>query len=155
MRTFYDEKSVIDFGDELSSYLFENSVITLSGDLGAGKTTFTKGIGKGLDIKKIINSPTFTIVKIYQGRLPLYHFDAYRLENHDEELGFEEMFEGGGVSVIEWAEFIGDILPVERLEINISIQDDNSRVFTFRPIGKQYEDIVKEIDSDENHIRHI
>ena len=148
-------EETIELGNRLGRVLKPNMLITLSGDLGAGKTTFTKGIGQGLEIKKIINSPTFTILKQYSGRLKLSHFDAYRLENHDEELGFEEMFEGGGVSVIEWAEFIGDILPVERLEINISIQDDNSRVFTFRPIGKQYEDIVKEIDSDENHIRHI
>lgn len=148
MKIFYDEKSMMDFGEKLASYLFENAVVTLTGDLGVGKTTFTKGIGKGLKIKKIINSPTFTIVKVYQGTLPLYHFDAYRLEDCDQELGFEEMFEDGGVSVIEWPQYMKDILPLERLEIEITKNDDESRVFHFHGIGKKYEDIIKEIEND-------
>lgn len=148
MKIFYDEQTMIDFGEKLVSYLFENAVVTLTGDLGAGKTTFTKGIGKGLKIKKIINSPTFTIVKVYQGTLPLYHFDAYRLEDSDLELGFEEMFEAGGISVIEWPQFIKEILPEERLEIEILKNDDQSRTFKFHGIGKKYEDIVKEIEND-------
>ena len=101
MLTFVNQQDMIDFGEKLASYLFPGAILTLEGDLGAGKTTFTKGIGKGLGIQKIINSPTFTIVKIYQGNLPLYHFDAYRLEGQNEELGFEEMFEDEGVCVVE------------------------------------------------------
>jgi len=148
MKTFYDEESMIAFGEKLASYLFENAIITLTGDLGAGKTTFTKGIGKGLKINKIINSPTFTIVKVYQGTLPLYHFDAYRLEDSDCELGFEEMFEAGGVSVIEWPQFIEEILPLERLEIEIIKNDDQSRTFQLKAIGQKYENIIKEIEND-------
>lgn len=148
MKTFYDEKSMIDFGEKLVSYLFPNALITLTGDLGAGKTTFTKGIGRGLKIKKVINSPTFTIVKVYHGTLPLYHFDAYRLEDNDNELGFEEMFESGGISVVEWPQFIEDILPQERLDIEILKNEDNSRSFVFHPKGKKFEDIVKEIEND-------
>lgn len=147
MLTFKSEKEMIDFGERLSGYLFPGAILTLEGDLGAGKTTFTKGIGKGLGVKKVINSPTFTIVKVYQGHLPFYHFDAYRLEGQNEELGFEEMFEDEGVCVIEWPRFIQDILPLERLDIEIIKNEDNSRTFQFHPQGKKYEDIVKEIES--------
>lgn len=148
MKTFFDEKSMIDFGEKLVSYLKPNTVITLTGDLGAGKTTFTKGIGRGLGVKKVINSPTFTIVKVYRGHLPLYHFDAYRLEDNDNELGFEEMFESGGISVIEWPQYIEDILPKDRLDIEILKNEDNSRSFVFYPKGKEFEEIVKEIEND-------
>ena len=113
-------------------------LITLSGDLGAGKTTFTKGIGLGLEIKKIINSPTFTILKQYQGRLNLSHFDAYRLEGQDDDLGFDD------VCVVEWANYIEDILPTERLEIEIKKIDENARDFIFRAVGSRYEQLLEE-----------
>ncbi|MEG0592588.1 MAG: tRNA (adenosine(37)-N6)-threonylcarbamoyltransferase complex ATPase subunit type 1 TsaE [Coprobacillus sp.] len=145
MLTFKTEQEMIDFGEKLATLLFPNAIMTLQGDLGAGKTTFTKGIGKGLGVKKIINSPTFTIVKVYQGRMPLYHFDAYRLEGQDEELGFEEMFEDNGVSVIEWPQYIENILPKERLEIEIKKNEDESRNFYFHAIGNQYETLLKEL----------
>ena len=146
MITFSNEKEMIDFGEKLAHMMFPGFVLTLQGDLGAGKTTFTKGIWKGLGVKRIINSPTFTIVKIYQGQLPLYHFDAYRLEGQNEELGFEEMFEGEGVCVIEWPQFIGNILPQERLEIHIYKNEDESRRFEFVAIGSQYEKVLKELE---------
>ena len=111
MITFDNEKDMINFGERLSRLMFGGFILTLDGDLGAGKTTFTKGIGRGLGIKKVINSPTFTIVKVYHGDKTLYHFDAYRLEGENDELGFEEMFEDDGVCVVEWPEFIEDILP--------------------------------------------
>lgn len=145
MVTFVSEKEMIDFGESLAKLLFPGTIITLEGELGAGKTTFTKGIGKGLGVQRIINSPTFTIVKVYQGNLPLYHFDAYRLEGQDEELGFEEMFEGDGVCVIEWPRYIEDILPKERLAITITKNDDETRTFAFLAVGKKYEDILKEL----------
>lgn len=146
MITFQTEKEMIDFGERLSKLMFPNFILTLEGDLGAGKTTFTKGIGKGLGVKKVINSPTFTIVKIYHGILPLYHFDAYRLEGQDEELGFEEMFEDDAVCVVEWPQFIQNILPNERLNIYIQKNDDETRTFSFQAKGKKYEDIVKELE---------
>ena len=93
MLTFHNEADMIAFGEKLGKALESHSVITLTGELGAGKTTLTKGIGRGLGIKKIINSPTFTIVKIYEGDKTLYHFDAYRLEDSDDDLGFEEMID--------------------------------------------------------------
>ena len=146
MITLYTEDELITFGEKLGQLLPPGSVLTLNGDLGVGKTTLTKGIGRGLGVTKIINSPTFTIVKIYQGRCPLYHFDAYRLEGEDDELGFEEMFEDQGVSVIEWPEFIQDILPTQRINIDIIKNEDESRTLTFSCQGEVYQTILKELD---------
>ena len=87
-------------------------MITLDGDLGAGKTTFTKGIAEGLGVKRTVNSPTFTIIKEYEGEsFPFYHMDVYRLENSDEDIGFDEYFNSDGVTVVEWATFIEEFLP--------------------------------------------
>lgn len=135
----------ISLGKRIGELLKPHMLITLNGDLGAGKTTFTKGIGKGLNIKRIINSPTFTILKQYQGTLRLSHFDAYRLEGESDDLGFEEIIDSDDVCVVEWSEFIEDILPRERLEIVIRRIDDNKREFVLNPIGKQYELLVEEI----------
>src|SRR5690606_26934111 len=103
----------------LASLLQPHDFLTLEGDLGAGKTTFTKGLAKGLGIERTVNSPTFTILKQYEGRLNLNHFDVYRLENSDEDIGFDELFAEEAVSVIEWAQFIEDYLPEDRLDIVI------------------------------------
>ena len=146
MITFNNEKDMIDFGEKLSHLMFGGFILTLDGDLGAGKTTFTKGIGKGLGIKKVINSPTFTIVKVYHGDKTLYHFDAYRLEGENDELGFEEMFEDDGVCVVEWPEFIEDILPEERLKIRIIKNEDNTRSFDMSAVGEKYENVLKELN---------
>ena len=102
--------------------LKSGDVIAVSGDLGAGKTAFTAGIARGLGVKDCISSPTFTIVNCYQGMLPLYHFDVYRISDCDEmyDIGFEEYISGGGVTVIEWAEIIEDILPDDRYEVSIT-----------------------------------
>lgn len=106
-------------------------VITLDGDLGAGKTTWTKAFGKALGVKNTINSPTFTIMKSYRqadGR-PLYHIDAYRLEGADQDLGFDECFDEG-ITVVEWSSFIEDQLPEARLNISIEEGVDEERTFT-------------------------
>lgn len=139
------EEETIELGNRLGRLLKSGSILTLSGDLGAGKTTFTKGIGKGLGITKIINSPTFTILKQYQGDICLSHFDAYRLEGQDDDLGFEEIFNSEDVCVIEWATYIEDILPRERLEIMIYKIDQESRRFVFHAIGKQYQLLIEEL----------
>lgn len=134
-------------GIALGKYLFPHALITLTGDLGAGKTTLTKSIAKGLGITQIVNSPTFTILKIYEsGRIPLYHFDAYRLEDASEDLGFEEYIDGEGICVIEWPMYIEDILPEERLEIEISYIDEVTRTFTLKPIGSRYEALCQEVE---------
>ncbi|KZE65645.1 tRNA threonylcarbamoyladenosine biosynthesis protein TsaE [Fictibacillus phosphorivorans] len=149
MRTYhYKTKSAEEtmfFAEKLGSILQKGDVLTLAGDLGAGKTTFTKGLAKGLGITRTVNSPTFTIIKEYKGRLPLYHMDVYRLEDSDEDLGFEEYFSGDGVCVVEWAVFIEEYLPQDRLELVISNKGDDEREIQVTPIGIRYEERVKEI----------
>ena len=136
-------EETIALGNRLGLLLQPNMLLTLSGDLGAGKTTFTKGIGQGLGITKVINSPTFTILKQYQGRLKLSHFDAYRLEGQDDDLGFEEIFDSDDVCVVEWANFIEDILPVDRLTIEIKKIDENIREFVFKTNSEKYAQVVE------------
>ncbi|MBH0159064.1 tRNA (adenosine(37)-N6)-threonylcarbamoyltransferase complex ATPase subunit type 1 TsaE [Fictibacillus sp. 5RED26] len=149
MSTYqYETKSAeetMSFAEKLGSILQKGDVLTLAGDLGAGKTTFTKGLAKGLGVTRTVNSPTFTIIKEYSGRLPLYHMDVYRLEDSDEDLGFDEYFSGEGVCVVEWAVFIEDYLPEERLELVISHKGDDEREIKLKPIGSRYEERVKEI----------
>lgn len=108
------EKEAAEFGKRLGKTLESGDVLALVGELGTGKTTLTKAIAAGLDISETVTSPTFTIVKEYNsGRLPLFHFDVYRLENGGEliEIGGEEYFDAGGICVIEWADKIAEILP--------------------------------------------
>lgn len=141
MHTIEDTNS---FGRKLAELLQPGDMITMEGDLGAGKTTLTKAIGAGLGVKRTINSPTFTIIKEYEGRLPLYHMDVYRLESSDEDIGFEEYFSGEGVSIVEWAQFIEDYLPKERLELTLK-HDGEARTVLLQPIGERYEKLCKEL----------
>ncbi|WP_026827249.1 tRNA (adenosine(37)-N6)-threonylcarbamoyltransferase complex ATPase subunit type 1 TsaE [Exiguobacterium artemiae] len=127
---------------ELGQRAFKGMVVTLDGDLGAGKTTFTQGFAKGLGVTRNVNSPTFTIMKVYTGRLPLYHMDVYRLEGGDD-IGLEEYLNGDGVAVVEWSELIADVLPPERLAITIERTGDESRRFRLEPIGEQYIQLCK------------
>lgn len=132
------------FAKRLSSFLQPGDVITLEGDLGAGKTTFTKGLAAGLGIGRTVNSPTFTIIKEYHGKMPLYHMDVYRLEDADEDLGFDEYFSGNGVTVIEWAHIIEEQLPSERLSIYLYHEGNDSRKIVLKPLGARYEQLCKE-----------
>lgn len=127
---------------KLGKVLQAGDIITLEGDLGAGKTTFTKGLAEGLEIKRIVTSPTFTIMKQYEGRLPLYHIDAYRLEHSEEDIGFDEYFYGQGVSVVEWATFIEEYLPDDRLAIMLQFVDETTRKLTFKPTSEHYEQLL-------------
>ncbi|PZG32828.1 tRNA (adenosine(37)-N6)-threonylcarbamoyltransferase complex ATPase subunit type 1 TsaE [Listeria ivanovii] len=131
----------------LGEKLQAGDVLLLEGDLGAGKTTFTKGIGEGLLIPQIIKSPTFTIIREYKkGRLPLYHMDVYRLEDASaDDLGLEEYFYGSGVSVVEWAQFVQEDLPSEYLEIRLFHIDENTRRMVAKPVGKRYERLAMEV----------
>lgn len=129
----------------LGNLLKKNDVILLEGDLGAGKTTFTKGLAAGLDIQKNVNSPTFTIIKEYNGRLPLYHMDVYRVKDAFEDLGIDEYFYNGGVTVIEWAHIIEEQLPPEHLSIYIYREGDDKRMVKFEPAGARYEALCKEL----------
>lgn len=120
-------------------------IICLDGELGSGKTIFTKGIANALGINETITSPTFTIIKEYEGELPLYHMDVYRLDGKTDGIGIEEYFNKGGVVVIEWSETIKDILPKERLDIKFKIIDENKRLLILKPYGKQYEDLCEAV----------
>ena len=131
-------------GEKIGKLVHENMIITLSGDLGAGKTTFTQGIAKGLGVKRTLSSPTFTILKVYKGRIPLYHIDAYRLEGTYQDLGFDELMEDEGLTVIEWPDFIKSLIQDEYLEIRIHIAGEK-REFTFIPHGKKYEELLEEL----------
>ena len=146
--TLTNRDATIALGKKIGQQLVAGDVLVLDGDLGAGKTTFTKGLAAGLEIPDIIKSPTFTIIHEYQdGRLPLYHMDAYRLENGGaEDLGLEEYVDGDGVSVVEWAEFVEDELPADFLAIHFKrTDDDNTRVLEFEPHGQHFDQIVKSV----------
>jgi len=148
MKKIINSKNAADtiaIGIKIGNLLENNSCITLSGDLGAGKTCFTKGIAKALNIERRVTSPTFTIMKIYHGDKDLYHFDAYRLEGLHQDLGFEEYFDGDGIAVIEWYEYMADFNLDEFLEIQIKINEDDSRDLIIIPHGKKYEKIVEEL----------
>ncbi|WP_100406129.1 tRNA (adenosine(37)-N6)-threonylcarbamoyltransferase complex ATPase subunit type 1 TsaE [Bacillus solitudinis] len=146
--TFTTESSeeTMAFAKKLGELLIAGDVVTLEGDLGAGKTSFAKGLAKGLGIKRNVNSPTFTIIKEYQGRLPLYHMDVYRMENGQEELGLEEYFYGDGVSVIEWASVIKDQLPEARLDIELHHLGENKREVLVSPKGTRYQQLCEELE---------
>ncbi|TCT18953.1 tRNA threonylcarbamoyladenosine biosynthesis protein TsaE [Melghiribacillus thermohalophilus] len=129
----------------LARQLKPGDVITLEGDLGAGKTTFTKGLANGLNISRTVNSPTFTIVKEYDGDIPLYHMDVYRLEESEEDIGFDEYFHGDGVSVVEWPSFIHEFLPAERLDIQILYVSENERKIILKPANEHFDHVCKEL----------
>ncbi len=130
------EKETYDLGLRLGQAAQAGAVYSLVGDLGVGKTVFTKGLAKGLGIEEAVSSPTFTIVQVYEeGRLPFYHFDVYRIGDIEEmdEIGYEDYIYGDGVSLIEWADLISEILPVHYTEIKI--EKDLERGFDYRRIS--------------------
>jgi tRNA threonylcarbamoyladenosine biosynthesis protein TsaE len=143
IKTFSADETT-DMGLKLGRALKKGDVVCLDGDLGVGKTAFTKGIAKGLGIKGYVTSPTFTIVNEYTAVIPLYHFDVYRIADCEEmfEIGFEEYIEGDGIVVIEWANSIKDILPENRIQINIKKdkKDQDARIIFMDFMGEKYED---------------
>lgn len=129
------ERETYEAGRRLGETAAGGQVFALTGDLGVGKTVFTKGLASGLGIEEPVSSPTFTIVQIYEGgRLPFYHFDVYRIGDAEEmdEVGFEDYVYGGGVSLIEWADLIADILPEHHTKI--TIEKDLEKGFDYRRI---------------------
>lgn len=140
------------FAEKIGKTVQPGTVIVLEGDLGAGKTTFTKGLALGLGITRVVNSPTFTIIKEYHGRIPLYHMDVYRLENSEEDLGFDEYFEGDGVTVVEWASKIQEQLPLHYIELTITRMGENQRKINIRAIGEENIKWIKEFINDDSSI---
>lgn len=146
--TVRSEIDTIELAQNFESEKFPNMIICLNGELGAGKTMFTKGFAEALAIKEPVTSPTFNIIKEYpEGELPLYHMDVYRLDGDIDGIGIEEYFTKGGVVIIEWADMIKTELPKERLDIYFKMVDgnENKRVLVIRPYGKQYEDLCEAV----------
>ena len=144
--TTRDERETIQIAQNLESEKFENMIICLDGDLGSGKTIFTKGFAQALGIEENITSPTFNIIKEYlNGEMPLYHMDVYRLEGKCETVGFNDYFNKNGVCIIEWSDMICDCLPEERLQIDFKIIDENTRVLVLKPYGQKYVDLVESV----------
>lgn len=141
----HSPQAMIEFGEALGRRLPANSIIALEGDLGAGKTTLTKGIGLGLGVQSIINSPTFTIMKIHEGRMKLYHLDVYRLDQVKDDFELEEYFEEGGVCVVEWASRIKSLLPSDTLWITLSDDGDQERTLTIETTSNLYKNMMKEL----------
>lgn len=128
-------KDTYELGEKIGQLAKPGMVISLTGDLGVGKTVFTQGLAKGLGIEEPVNSPTFTIVQVYEeGRLPLYHFDVYRIGDIEEmdEIGYEDYFYGEGVCLIEWADLIREILPEQMCRV--TIEKDLEKGFDYRKI---------------------
>ena len=134
-----DEQKTKEFAKKLASRLGKGSFLAVYGDLGAGKTAFVKGLAQGLGVAEEIVSPTFTILRVYEsGRLPLYHFDVYRIADEDElyETGFDEYAQGDGVCVCEWADLIPEALPAPRFDIRIERTGDSERRIAVQEVNE-------------------
>jgi tRNA threonylcarbamoyladenosine biosynthesis protein TsaE len=136
-------------GRTLGQRLFPGAVLALTGQLGAGKTFLVRAIAEGLAVpdSRVVSSPTFVLIQEYRGRLPVYHFDAYRLRNLDEfaQLGAHEYFEGDGVCLVEWADRVEPILPNERLSVQIDVTGERGRRFRLKASGALYETLLREV----------
>lgn len=144
-------EETFEYGRRLGQLLQASDVVALRGDLGAGKTCFVQGvsIGAGVRERSQITSPTFTLIQEYCGRLPIYHFDVYRLNREEDlyELGFEEYFYGEGITLIEWAERIPSCLPDEHLAIYLHIAPDLTRRIRLTAVGNRYNDVLQAIEA--------
>jgi tRNA threonylcarbamoyladenosine biosynthesis protein TsaE len=149
------EKETLATGKVIARYLRKGDILCLFGQLGSGKTVLTKGIAQGMGITKSkVISPSFVLIRQYaSGGLPLYHFDLYRLEagRNIIMLGYEEYLYGEGVSVIEWAQRLGALLPAEHLKIELRIHGRDQRCITLSGRGKHYRELLHNIDEDSRH----
>lgn len=148
VKTYSSEETLL-LGERLGLFLVAGDVLCLKGELGAGKTVFAKGVGRGLDVRDVVTSPTFTLINEYQGRLPFYHIDAYRLTGAEDMagLGYEEYFYGFGVTLVEWAGQVAAALPDERLDITFEVDPrmDNVREVRFSPWGERFCRLIEEL----------
>ncbi len=138
-------EETIAIGVKIGKLLQISDVVLLTGDLSAGKTTLTKGIGSALQVTKVINSPTFTIVKEYKGFYPLYHLDLYRLNGLNQDFDLEEFIGGDGVCVIEWPNQVEELLPKEFLEVSLERINEFERKIVISSKGKHYEEVVMKL----------
>ncbi|MBO4108161.1 tRNA (adenosine(37)-N6)-threonylcarbamoyltransferase complex ATPase subunit type 1 TsaE [Streptococcus suis] len=142
-----NEETLVAIGEKLGRALQPNQVLVLSGELGAGKTTFTKGLALGLDIKQMIKSPTYTIVREYEGRLPLYHLDVYRIGDDPDSIDLDDFLYGNGVTVIEWGDLLDSSLLDDYLFIRIEKEGDGRRL-NFQPHGPKSERLAEAVQYD-------
>ncbi|WP_018130950.1 tRNA (adenosine(37)-N6)-threonylcarbamoyltransferase complex ATPase subunit type 1 TsaE [Effusibacillus pohliae] len=147
-RTTHSPEQTRAVAERLARLLQAGDVLTLTGDLGAGKTTFTQGLAKGLGVEEPVSSPTFMLIREYEGRLPLYHMDVYRLGEQagSEDLGIEEYLYGDGVSVIEWAEFVQPLLPDDYLQVTIRKTGESERRIEIAGHGVRFARMLEELD---------
>ena len=143
--TSRSEMDTIELAQNIESEKFPNMVICLDGELGSGKTMFTKGFADAMGIEENITSPTFTIIKEYSGELPLFHMDVYRLDGETDGVGIEDYFSKDGVVIIEWASMIKDILPDEYLSVKFKLLDENKRTIIITPHGTKYEELCEAV----------
>lgn len=145
--------ATFDLGKQLGEQLQPGNLVAFTGDLGAGKTCCIQGIAVGLGVanRSVVTSPTYTIIHEYQGRLPVYHFDVYRLERPEDlyDVGYEEYFYGSGVTVIEWADRISGLLPPEYLAIHLETHPDFTRVIRLQAHGPWYEELLRTVETVE------
>ena len=135
-------------GSALGQYAEAGDVFLLSGELGAGKTCLTQGIAKGLGVDEYVRSPTFVLVSVHQGRLPLYHIDIYRLDEVAEvvDLGLEEYLAGDGVSVIEWASKALEVFPQPYMLVTLTYEGENERLIQLEAMGERYESLLSQVE---------
>ncbi len=143
-----NEEETMNLAGRMAAFLKAGDILCLIGELGSGKTVFTKGLARGLRIApRKVHSPTFILMNMYEGLIPLYHFDLYRLDEENELalIGYEEFFYGEGVAVIEWADKLKSLRPKRFLEVRIRSRKAQERLFTFVPHGKRYRELLDEI----------
>ena len=143
-----NESDTISLAQNIEAEKFDKMVICLNGDLGSGKTVFTKAFGQSLEVQEDITSPTFNIIKEYtSGEMPLYYFDVYRLDGKIDSIGIEDYYKKHGIVIIEWADTIADYLPSKRLDIEFrtSDQDEDKRVIILTPHGDKYEELCQNV----------
>ena len=140
----HNEEELIEWGRRLGSLLQKQDVLILTGDLGAGKTTFTKGLARGLGIKQMIKSPTYTIVREYEGRLPLYHLDVYRIGEDPDSIDLDDFLFGEGITVIEWGELLEGSLPDDYLKLTI-LKKADGRELVFESKGRRSQELLEEL----------
>ncbi len=145
----YSEKETEAVGRAVGERLFAGALLLLEGELGAGKTVFARGVARGLGIKGTISSPTFTLLRAYEGRLPFYHFDLYRLEKEDElmELGIDEYLDGDGVALVEWPGRFDSFFTGPALLVYIERNGDEARLLVMSGRGAGYEEIFHELEN--------
>lgn len=144
--TSRSEQDTLEIAENIESEKFPGMVICLDGELGSGKTVFVKGFAKALGITETITSPTFSLVKEYfEGEMPLFHMDVYRLDDGADNFGLNDYLNQDGVCIIEWPEMVQDQLPEERLDVKIKVIDDDTRVLVFTPYGQRYEELCEAV----------